>query len=328
MAIASGAFFCSLAVGWGCGEVDEAAVAADLAKLQRNRGLQSGSLADRVGPALAQVTGFSSARGVEARGSLLRQLLRAAEGLPPDLHLLFARACATRPDDKSTLTERLRIAANQIDRSIEVARRRTVEANRLVALRLLEDTQDDKGWFLQRLRINVDLRESKPVYHADYTLVVTAPVLSRITEQVSLPGDGTDVELGFAAGGAVRLDTVQRIHPQTWASQMTLDRTYTCGELIEYWSAVRLPDRSYAPPMSVMAPRRDCLHFSTTVHLGGLADQIWVLDGVPPPTVNDVTPSGRRLDVEENPQPTVEFQYLTPGLIYGLRWTWRDGCVR
>ena len=304
--------------------VDVAAIAEELAHLQRNRGLQSANLAARVGPALSRVTGYGPARGADARTSLIRQLLLAAEDLPPDLHLAFARACATRPDDRPTLTARLQDVGRHIKRSTEVARRRVTDANLLVASRLMEDTKDDKGWFLHELRSRVDLRQESPVYHASYTLVVTAPTLSHITEMISLPGDGADLEPGFAVSGSARLDTVHRVHPQTWECRMALDRTYGCGELVHYTSAVRLPDRSGVPPMSVMAPRRDCRLFVTTVHLGGLADQVWVLDGVTPPTVNDETACGPLIDPAAEPQPTVEFRHLTPGLVYGLRWTWRD----
>ena len=106
---------------------------------------------------------------------------------------------------------------------------------------------------------------------------------------------------------------------------MSLDRDYSCGDVIRYRSAVRLPRRAGAPPMSVMAPRRDCRFFSTTVRLGGLADQVWVLDGVTPPTVNDEAPTGSRIDPAVDPQPSVEFRNLVPGLVYGLRWTWKAG---
>lgn len=303
--------------------LDVTAIADELAHLQRNRGLQSANLAARVGPSLAQLTGFGPGRGADARMSLTRQLLLAAEDLPPDLHLAFARACATRPDDRPTLTERLQAVGTHIRRSPEVARRRVGEANLLVASRLMQNTKDDKGWFLHELRSRVDLRETSPVYRASYTLVVTAPTLAHITEMISLPGDGADLEPGFSVSGNVRLDAVRRIHPQTWECRMTLDRTYGCGELIRYQSAVRVPDRRDVPPMSVMAPRRDCRLFVTTVHLGGLADKVWVLDGVTPPTVNDETPCGPMIDPEADPQPTAEFRYLTPGLVYGLRWIWR-----
>ena len=308
--------------GWNVG-IDVSDIADDLAHLQRNRGLQSANLAARVGPALAQVTGYGPARGADARTSLIRQLLVAAQDLPPDLHLAFARACATRPDDQPTLTARLRDVGTHIKRSTEVARRRVTDANLLVASRLMENTKDAKGWFLHELRSHVDLRNDSPVYRASYTLVVTAPTLTHVTEMISLPGDGTDLEPGFAVSGSVRLDAVRRVHPQTWECQMSLDRTYGCGELIQYTSSVRLPDRTVVPPMLVMAPRRDCRLFAATVHLAGLADQVWVLDGVTPPTVTDDEPTGPLIDPAAEPRPTVEFHNLVPGLVYGLRWTWR-----
>lgn len=303
-------------------DLDETVIAGELAHLQKNRGLQSADLAVRVGPALATVTGFGASRGADARASLTRQLLLATEGLPPDLRLVFARACATRPDDAPTLGRRLETVARCIGRSRDVARRRLTDANSLVAAALLDVTRDDNGWFLHSLRASVDLRAASPLYRASYTLAVTAPKLTHISERISLPGSG-QAEPDFSVGGSARLIAVRRIHPQTWECQMSLDRTYRCGDLIHYKSAVLLPDRRDAPPMSVVAPRRDCRLFVTAVHLGGLADQVWVLDGVTPPTVNDEEPCGPRIDPQAEPEPTVQFRNLIPGLVYGLRWTWK-----
>ena len=304
--------------------LDVATVAEDLAKLQKGRGLQAADLSARVGPALSQATGFAVSRGAEGRRSLTRQLVLAAGGLSPDLSLVFARACALRLDDGPTLGVRLDVAARHIKRSREATRRRVTQANLIVASRLVDSAKGDQGWILHSLRCFVDLRESSPVYRADYSLVVTAPTLHRISEKISLPGSG-DAEPEFAVSGSAHLEAVTRIHPQTWECSMSLDRDYSCGDVIRYRSAVRLPRRADAPPMSVMAPRRDCRFFSTTVRLGGLADQVWVLDGVTPPTVNDEAPTGSRIDPAVDPQPSVEFRNLVPGVVYGLRWTWKAG---
>lgn len=303
--------------------MDERSVAAELARLQRNRGLQSGDLSGRVGPGLAQLTGFNASR-VDARASLTRQLMLASASLPPDLKLVFARACATRPDDRPGLTERLDTVAKYIDRSREVARRRLDDANLLVAGRLLQGRGDDRGWFIDALSVQVDFTDPSPVYKASHTVVVTAPTVSTLTEKISLPGNGRDVGLEFLVSGQAQLGSIRRIHPQTWEVTMTLDRTFSCGEAIEYETAVRLPDRRDAPPMSVMVPMRDCGMFATRVKLAGLATAVWVLDGVTPPTVSDERPTGSLIDPGVEPEPAVEFRNLTPGMAYGLRWTWSE----
>lgn len=304
--------------------LDATAVAGDLARLQKGRGLQAADLPARVGPSLAQATGFAAALGAEGRRSLTRQLVLAADGLPPDLSLAFARACALRLDDGPTLAARLDVAARHIHRSREVTRRRVAAANLVVASRLVDSSRGDQGWILHSLRSFVDLRENSPVYRAEYALVVTAPTLHRISEMISLPGSA-DAEPEFAVSGGALLETLTRIHPQTWECSLLLDRVYGCGDVIHYRSAVRLPRRADAPPMSVMAPRRDCRLFATTVHLGGMADRVWVLDGVTPPTVNDETPTGSLIDPAVDPRPSAEFRNLVPGLVYGLRWTWKTG---
>ena len=202
-----------------------------------------------------------------------------------------------------------------------MVRRRLAEANLLVAS-ALQQAADGRGWFLGALRTSVDFREEQPTYRGEHSLIVTDDTLERITEKVSVPGADVDASPTFSAGGAATLESVRRVHQQTWEFSLRFDRTYRCGDEVLYATSVRLPSRSQAPPMSVMAPQRDCRHFSAVVHLAGLARQAWVLDGVTAPTVSDDLPSGPLIDVTKEPQPFVEFENLTPGLIYGLRWTW------
>lgn len=304
--------------------MDVNVVAGELAALQRNRGLQSGDLRT-VGPALSHLTGFLPGRGDSARQSMIRQLVRAAHDLPPDLRLVFLRACAVRADDPNTLQRRLAGVGAVIDRSERVVRRRLDQANLLVAERLLAAAKDDRGWFLGQLLARVDFREPMPVYRADYQLVVTAPSLSRVTEMISLPSVGEEVAPRYEVAGATRLAESRRIQRQTWEFSLELDRLYACGEVISYSSALYLSSRQDAPPMSVMAPRRDCWRFRTTVHLGDLAEAAWVLNGVSAPTVSDETPTGQALDLVASPIASAEFRDLTPGLVYGLRWRWKDG---
>lgn len=306
---------------------DEDSVAADLKRLQRNRGLQSANLADRVGPSLAQLTGFDPSRGSAARDSLIRQLARAAEDLQPDMRVVFSRACAMRPDDAPTLGERLARAGVYVNRNAEVLRRWVDRANKQVAQRLIETSAGDRGWFVDEFTTRVDFRETQPVYRAKRTLVVTAPRLSSIVEMISFPGDRADMRPEFNATGPVSLRSIQRIAPQTWQSELLLDREYQCGELITYSSAARLSHRRFAPPMSVMAPRRECRRFATEVRLGELAQQVWMLDRVASPTVYVDAPMGPILDHHRDPVVRAEFRNLIPGMVYGLRWIWATSAL-
>lgn len=302
--------------------MDVSEVAGELSTLQRNRGVQSGHLRT-VGPGLSHLTGFVAERGDPARQSLIRQLVRAAH----DLRLIFLRACAVRADDPSTLQQRLAGVGTVIDRSPRVVRRRLDQANLIVAQRLMTAAKDDRGWFLGQLCSRVDFRDPQPVYQAEYELVVTAPSLNRVTEMISLPNAKEDVAPSYTVAGATTLVDKRRVQRQTWEFTLELDRSYACGEVISYSSALRLSSRKDAPPMAVMAPRRDCWRFRAAVHLGDLAGAAWILDGVTPPTVSDVTPAGQVLDLTANPSLAVEFRDLTPGLVYGLRWTWREDAL-
>jgi len=302
-------------------DVTVTAVAQELAHLQRNRGLQVGDLAGRVGPALASLTGFSPDRGAEARQSLVRQLVRATQSLPAEERMIFLRASAVRPADAPTLQERLAEVAERIDRSPRVARRRLSAANTAVAEHLVEAASNDRGWFLGELVATVDFRETRPIHRARRTLVVTAPVLEHVTEMISLPGYGEEGPDLLVEGGAV-VEDVRRTGPQTWEFSLRLVPPQACGDTVEYTTSLRLPSRKVGDPLSVMAPRRDCWRFETTVHLGGLADRAWILDGVTAPTALSENPSQDLVDLTANPSPTVEFRDLTPGLVYGLKWRW------
>lgn len=304
-------------------DVSVETVAAELAQLQRNRGLQAGELASRIGPGLARVTGFSPARGAEGRQSLVRQLVRGTQALPPDQRLIFLRACAVRPGDAPNLQDRLAEAAGQIDRSVKVARRRLTAANLAVAEQLVAAAADDRGWFLGELIAYVDFRDERPIHRARRTLVVTAPTLDRVTEMISLPGYG-EAGPDFRVQGAATLEDARLVGPQTWEFVLRLDRTYSCGDTVEYETALRLPSRREGDPLLVMAPRRDCWHFQATVHLGDLADRAWVLDGVTAPTALSEDPNVPPVDLTATPVPRAEFRDLTPGLVYGIKWRWAD----
>lgn len=301
-------------------QVTAKVIASELARLQRNRGLQSAVLTPRVGPMVASLTGFDGNRGAEGRDSLARTLVRLAHGLAPDLRLAFLHACAVRASDPPTLQERLELVAQRIDRSVKVARRRLDVANLRVAERLLDEVLDDRGWFLARLVTEADFTAEHPVHLAQRTLVVTAPILRRVTEMISLPGQESEPD--FTVTGSASLSDVRRAGSEAWEFSLTLDAVYECGDTVTYDTAVRLPSRMVGEPFSVMAPRRPCFSFETTVHLGDLADRAWILDGVTPPSALSEDPGGRRVDLTASTSPSAAFRDLTPGLVYGVKWRW------
>lgn len=304
--------------------LDVRQLSADLARLQRNRGLQSPRLGDRVGESLARVVGYSDTRP-SARESLIRQLLEAAQGLPHDLHAVFVYGCATRPDLPALLGDRMLAVSRLMDRSQYVVRERLTEANLLVAARLLEVAELDGGWFLDRFAVDVDLREEQPIYRSHRTLVVTSDSLSTIDEQVTIPDDGTDSPY-VAVSGHGTSGPVRRTQAHTWEFTIVLDRTYRTGDEVEVGLAIKIPTRSMLPPMSIFMPKRACRSFRTTVNLGDMAEEVWVLDGAPPPAVNSDVPFDNALiGVSRDPEVTKEFTQLHTGLAYGLRWRWAPG---
>lgn len=301
-------------------------IARDLARLQKNRGLQAPDVLDKVGLELARVAAVDSAMSHdEARHRLVTALVRAADVLSPDHKLAFLRGCAVRADDFPTLRLRLAAVGEVIKRSPTVTRRRLTEANAAAAQYLVNDAAvRERGWYIGSMNSSVDLREPLPVYRATRTLVVTAPSLDRITERFAFPGAQGAPAPDYSVTGAARVVGVERLPGDIWEFTMALDRVYRRGEHIAYDTALRMPARHHMPPMCVMAPMRDCWHFSARVHFGDCVSQAWVLDGVPVAAAFADTPCGPLVDPVAEPVATREFDALDKGRVYGLRWVWAE----
>ncbi|MEU4744274.1 hypothetical protein AB0G02_27945, partial [Actinosynnema sp. NPDC023658] len=76
-------------------EVSSAALAADLRRLRRGRGVQGARLGDEVGPALRALCGVGDTDAHAAVREKVRGMLRGwSEGLPADLQAVFIAALA------------------------------------------------------------------------------------------------------------------------------------------------------------------------------------------------------------------------------------------
>ena len=106
----------------------------ELSALQARRGIQHPGRADAVGPALTKALDLDQCEpGESRRRALVTGLLRHAESLPPDLHMVFLAGCSIRTEDRPTLTQRVTRAATTMQVAERTAWARLADANRRVA---------------------------------------------------------------------------------------------------------------------------------------------------------------------------------------------------
>ena len=307
-------------------------LAAELAAIQRRRGLQSATWAATLGPLLTQALALDQhPQGEARREALVAGLLQHVEVLPPDMRFVFLAACSLRTKHKPYLGERLEAAGEAIEVNVRTTWRRLHDANLRLAEHLVAALDANRPappseWVLTALRVSTDLSVARPVFRSTHTVRVVSPYLSEITERISFPGAEPDADPEFAVSGACSLVSVERAFQVTWVLTMRLSRTLACGQSATYSMVTKAPSRRLVHPMSVMLPERECRTFATEVNFGtpSAASQVWRLDGVPAPVAELDEPSGPLLDSVANPVLRAEYTNMVRGRVYGLRWQWSE----
>lgn len=307
-------------------------LARELSALQARRGLQHPGRADAAGPTLTRALTLDQfAPGEQRRRGLVTSLLKHAEGLPPDLRMVFLAACSIRTQDRPTLTERIERAAAALSVTPRTGWARLADANRRIAESLAGRLSSTSGapqpeWLLTSLHAVTDLRSGRPTTRSTHTIRVVSPTLTHIIERISFPGATADADPLFRAWGDCELISVERQSQVTWQVSLKLKRAVACGDSATYSFETQAPARRLLHPMSVMLPERVCRVFSTEVNFGSpsMAKRVWRLDGVSAPTAELDTPSGVILDPHTNPVLTATYDDMVPGRVYGLRWEWSD----
>lgn len=305
----------------------------ELSSLQARRGLQEAYRGDAAGVLITKALSLDQhPAGEQRRKALVAGLLSHAENLPPDLRLFFINACAIRSEHRPTLSQRLEHSSAVLKLNVRTGWRRLSDANELVAASLaavldLPETVPPREWVLTSLHSVTDLTVSRPVFRSTHTLRVVSPYLTRITERISFPGAEVDADPEFKVSGDCVLARVERPFQVSWSIDMSLLRTFRCGESITYSLSVRAPSRRLVHPMSVILPERECRSFSTQVNFGqpSVAARVWRFDGVPAPAAELEEPSGELLDPHREPVLTAAYENMVRGRVYGLRWEWAEG---
>ena len=185
-----------------------------------------------MGPALTKALDLDQCEpGESRRRALVTGLLRHAESLPPDLHMVFLSGCSIRTEDRPTLTQRVTRAATTMQVAERTAWARLADANRRVAESLAGPLPKDSSapppeWLLTSLHAYTDLRSGRPITRSTHTIRVVSPYLTHITERISFPGASPDADPAFRAWGDAELVSVERPYQVTWHS---LAASSVCG---------------------------------------------------------------------------------------------------
>lgn len=216
------------------------AIAEELARLHRGRGVHVDDLPARLGPHLRVIVfGDVGPDQTGADEAIRHWLTTASADLPPDLRLVFRRASGLA-DQQPFLTERLMSLADSTGLSTRTIMRRLGEANALVAAGVDRRTSvsvDDnpfagRGWYVDRLESTAYLGEALPRFVGTREIFVTLDGLEYICESLSIPqppGEAQPAELLVMATEGCELDRLERMSPSTWKVWLRLPQTLLIG---------------------------------------------------------------------------------------------------
>lgn len=303
------------------------ALLLDLKALHQGRGIRRPRVRSWLGPqllALLQATPDNS--DAELRVALARLLARHSQPLPRDLRYLF-RVAVGLEMDLPLLEGRMIQAAEALDRSSRVLRRRLREAEILVADSLLHNRDgggnwwDAQGWQWMGVGIHLLLREAAVLTLRQEVLALSAQQ-KFIHELFTIPGMAAHEEPTFEAVAGVNILQVDRRGPTRWQLSMELPREMLPGDVLDTTVRIRVPRAAALRPYVVLAPVREYSSAEVEVDFGTAsgATSYWVLDGILP---SDLTTSGPMpIPLESLPAVGRVQRSFTPrvGLAYGIAW--------
>jgi hypothetical protein len=309
-------------------------LAKELDELHRGLGVHRPQLARHLGPRLIEVLRIEpDADQNEVRRVLLSGLSEAARTLPRGLRMVFVMASGLGAEEQQ-LTERMDLAAQEVNRGLRQVRRWLREADALVAEALARQGGTDDiapegrpGWYIETFSSIVRVDRSRPQFVSMREIYATAPQLSTISENITISrataGDDDDLLEVVAVDGCTVTNLV-RASTSLWRFNLELDRTLRAGDRHRLGVMVTMPSREYIRPYSVMVPFRTTRRFSTEVHLGDppLASQAWRLNAVPPVMLDDAIPTSDTYDLEQGSVIRADFPTVITGLAHGIQWSW------
>ncbi|MFJ1760321.1 hypothetical protein ACIOD2_08390 [Amycolatopsis sp. NPDC088138] len=293
----------------------------ELKILRKGRGLQ-GRIGERVGPFLRSACAVSADDGLVAvRTKVAGRLSELAAHLPEDLRLAALAAFAITVEARQPLyQDRVRWAANRVDRDPRTVRRRVDEAIDLLAELAAGSSSPPPSssdrWHTTSLTVAVVLDQPRPSVLEQRRIIADQDGLTVLDLAISLPSGAEDLSVTVLYGGTL----VDRGMEATdrWGYGLELPKPLSRGESCEVAILFRPPSLR---PYAVSVPRHACDRFDLRVRFGREApEEVRALDGVFQSDVTDPGYRGRRHEVDPAGEVHLRFQGLTPGMAYGARW--------
>lgn len=301
--------------------MERAELVQELKTLRKGRGL-AGRVEDRVGPCLRTACSVSAEDGMVAiREKVSDRLTGLAADLPEDLRVAALAAFAICAEARQPLyQDRVRWAANRLDRDPRTVRRRVDEAIDLLA-ELASASSSLPAvagtWHTSSLSIALVLDELLVLERR--RIVADQEGLRSVDLAVSLPAGRPSVTVLYGGTLVDRgMETSSR-----WGYGLELPRPLSRGESWE--TAVLFRPTSLRPYM-VTVPRQPCDAFDLHIRFGGSPPppEVWVLERAFQRDVSDPGYQGRPLEVDSSGEVGLNFRGLMPGLAYGARWSSTD----
>ncbi|MEA5358801.1 hypothetical protein VA596_04590 [Amycolatopsis sp., V23-08] len=292
----------------------------ELKILRKGRGLQ-GRIGERVGPFLRSACAVSADDGLVAvRTKVAGRLSELAAHLPEDLRLAALAAFAITVEARQPLyQDRVRWAANRVDRDPRTVRRRVDEAIDLLAELAAGSSSppavsSSDRWHTASLSIALVLDELLVLERR--RIIADQDGLTALDLAISLPSGAEDLSVTVLYGGTLAdrgMEATDR-----WGYGLELPKPLPRGESCEIAILFRPPSLR---PYLVSVPRHPCDRFDLRVRFGPEPPQeVRALDGVFQSDVTDPGYRGRHCEVDPAGEVHLQFQGLTPGMAYGARW--------
>jgi hypothetical protein len=313
---------------------------AELKTLRKGRGIQAPHILDRIGPAIRAICGISeNDDAASVRQKVAARLRDLSARLPPDLQIGVTAAFGL---DETLHTpfykDRLRWAEGELERNTRTVRRRIDDAivqlaelavHRLGSNGQANHPQPNSRWYNAEIRQALVLDQTAAhaleqrrivadedgLVELDLALTVPAP-------DAAAPAGALDVAIDVIYGGrllARRMESTDRI-----GYRLMLPRPLRLGDEHEF--ALRaLPGQELAPHF-VCLPRHRCDRCEVRVRFAPdrPPTRLERLNGVFQRDIVDPNSTAEPVGLDPCGEIRELFTNLTPGLAYGVRWTFGD----
>jgi hypothetical protein len=317
------------------------ALADELSRLRRGRGIMAGDVRERVGPTLRALAGIDPAGSQEeARRRLLAFLDDLARRLPEDLGLALSASLALHEDVRHRfLDERMGWLAAKLQRDVRTARRRVDEAIRFAeasaGAQALEANEYMPGrWYLARFRTLLRLDGTEPTAIEERTVVANVDGLTEFVISTSVPrpavADPCDSRLVGAHKQRLEFSVLYGGSVTHWEQPSASYFRYFIqfphplnhGESHEIGVTITIPGGQLFNPRYTFQPLHRCDEFDLRVRFGAHRPvRVWNIVGLPRGMVDDFAEPDALVWPDAAGDIHLQYQYLRTGLAYGARWS-------